>query len=67
MHFWDAFCVSTPELSEFISMKHEKGGAQLGEIAVWLCIVIAVAAAAAAGAAAFFLGVTHRKTRRKQL
>ena len=33
----------------------------MGEIAVWLCIVIAVAAAAAAGAAAFFLGVTHRK------
>ncbi len=33
----------------------------MGQIAVWLCIVIAFLAAAVAGGAAFFLGVNYRK------
>lgn len=35
----------------------------MGQIAVWLCIVIAILAAAAAGTAAFFLGMTYRKNK----
>lgn len=35
----------------------------MGEIAVWLCIVIAVAVAAVCGAIAFFLGVNYRKSK----
>ena len=35
----------------------------MGQIAVWLCILIAVLAAAAAGCAAFFLGFTYRKNK----
>ena len=35
----------------------------MGQIAVWLCIVIAVLAAAVAGSLAFFLGFTYRKNK----
>ena len=35
----------------------------MGQIAVWLCIVIAVLAAAIAGGLAFFLGFTYRKNK----
>ena len=35
----------------------------MGQIAVWLCIVIAILAAATAGTAAFFLGMTYRKNK----
>ena len=35
----------------------------MGQVAVWLCAVIAVLAAAAAGAAAFFLGFNYRKNK----
>ena len=35
----------------------------MGQIAVWLCIVIAVLAAAIAGSLAFFLGFTYRKNK----
>lgn len=35
----------------------------MGQIAVWLCIVIAVLAAAVAGGLAFFLGFTYRKNK----
>ncbi len=35
----------------------------MGQISVWLCIVIAVLAAAAAGAGAFFLGINYRKSK----
>ena len=33
----------------------------MGQVAVWLCILLVLLAAAAAGTAAFFLGVTYRK------
>ena len=33
----------------------------MGQIPVWLCIIIAVLAAGAAGAGGFFLGVRYRK------
>ena len=35
----------------------------MGQVAVWLCIVIAVLAAAAAGVVAFLLGVNYRKNK----
>ena len=35
----------------------------MGQVAVWLCVVIAVLAAAVAGAAAFFLGFNYRKNK----
>ncbi len=54
------FTLAHPKFYKIILLG--KGGARLGQIAVWLCIVIAILAAAS-GTAAFFLGMTYRKNK----